>query len=110
MVRVRAGIAYALTEAMNEGHCGLPADELELLASRLLEVPDDPIRTALELELAEGTVVADTVAGTSCVFLGGLYRNGIHLRIRSPDSMLSLRFGVLWFRLWRLPWACRATG
>ena len=66
MVRIRAGIAYALSEAMNEGHCGLPADELELLASRLLEVPDDPIRTALELELelAEGTVVADTVAGT----------------------------------------------
>src|SRR5262249_58889677 len=27
MVRVRAGISYALTEAMDEGHCGLPADE-----------------------------------------------------------------------------------
>ncbi len=23
MVRVRAGISYALTEAMNEGHCGM---------------------------------------------------------------------------------------
>ena len=71
---MRAGIAYALTEAMDEGHCGLPADELEPLVSRLLEVPDDPIRTALDLELAEGTVVADTVADTPCVFLGGLYR------------------------------------
>jgi exodeoxyribonuclease V alpha subunit len=28
MVRVRAGISYALTEAMDEGHCGLPSDEL----------------------------------------------------------------------------------
>ena len=28
MVRVRAGISYALTEAMDEGHCGLPTDEL----------------------------------------------------------------------------------
>src|SRR5215471_15644150 len=26
--RVRAGISYALAEAMNEGHCGLPAEEL----------------------------------------------------------------------------------
>ena len=26
MVRVRAGIGYALTEAMNEGHCGLPEE------------------------------------------------------------------------------------
>jgi exodeoxyribonuclease V alpha subunit len=23
MIRVRAGISYALTEAMDEGHCGL---------------------------------------------------------------------------------------
>jgi exodeoxyribonuclease V alpha subunit len=38
MVRVRAGISYALTEAMDEGHCGLPADELVLLAACLLEV------------------------------------------------------------------------
>src|SRR6266516_2007980 len=28
MVRVRAGISYALTEAMDEGHCGLPIDDL----------------------------------------------------------------------------------
>ena len=74
MTRVRAGIGYALTEAMDDGHCGLPADELGPLAARLLDVPDDAVRTALELELAEGAVVADTVADTPCVFLGGLYR------------------------------------
>ena len=28
LVRVRAGISYALAEAMDEGHCGLPTDEL----------------------------------------------------------------------------------
>ncbi len=28
MIRLRAGISYALTEAMDEGHCGLPVDEL----------------------------------------------------------------------------------
>src|SRR5213079_1404393 len=38
MVRVRAGISYALTEAMDEGHCGLPAEELVPLAVELLEV------------------------------------------------------------------------
>jgi exodeoxyribonuclease V alpha subunit len=36
MVRVRAGISYALTEAMDEGHCGLPRDELVPLAAALL--------------------------------------------------------------------------
>jgi len=39
MVRVRAGISYALTEAMDEGHCGLPIEELITLAEKLLEVP-----------------------------------------------------------------------
>jgi exodeoxyribonuclease V alpha subunit len=28
MIRLRAGISYALTEAMDEGHCGLPTDQL----------------------------------------------------------------------------------
>lgn len=74
MVRVRAGISYALTEAMDEGHCGLPAAELLPLATGLLEVPDELVRTALDLELADGTVVADTVGGTGCVFLAGLHR------------------------------------
>ena len=32
VIRVRAGISYALTEAMDEGHCGLPTEELTPLA------------------------------------------------------------------------------
>jgi exodeoxyribonuclease V alpha subunit len=74
MIRVRAGVSYALTEAMDEGHCGLPTDELLPLAGVLLEIPRELIQTALDLELADGTVIADTVGETLCVFLGGLYR------------------------------------
>src|SRR5262249_11388168 len=74
MIRVRAGISYALTEAMDEGHCGLPTAELVPLAEKLLEVPGDLVRTAIELELTEGTVIADTVGQTACVFLAGLHR------------------------------------
>jgi exodeoxyribonuclease V alpha subunit len=33
MIRARAGIGYALTEAMDEGHCGLPLAELVPLAT-----------------------------------------------------------------------------
>src|SRR6266851_7186635 len=74
MVRVRAGISYALTEAMDEGHCGLPTEELIPLAEKLLEVPRELIRAALDLELQEGTVIADRVGETPCVFLAGLHR------------------------------------
>src|SRR5438874_4501402 len=41
MIRVRAGISFALTEAMDQGHCGLPTDELTPLAEKPLEVPID---------------------------------------------------------------------
>src|SRR6266700_2862056 len=74
MIRVRAGISYALTEAMDEGHCGLPTEELLPLAEELLEVPQELIRTALDLELSDATVIADRVGKTPCVFLAGLYR------------------------------------
>jgi exodeoxyribonuclease V alpha subunit len=74
MIRVRAGISYALTEAMDDGHCGLPTEELVPLTVELLAIPRELVQTALDLELAEGTVIATTVAETACVFLGGLYR------------------------------------
>ena len=74
MIRIRAGISYALTEAMDDGHCGLPAEELGPLAMELLEVSKELVQTALDLELAEGTVIAATVGETACVFLAGLYR------------------------------------
>jgi exodeoxyribonuclease V alpha subunit len=73
MIRVRAGISYALTEAMGNGHCGLPREELIPLAIKLLEVPDELIQTAIELEMSDGTITADTVGDTPCVFLSGLY-------------------------------------
>ncbi len=37
-------------------------------------MPQDLIRTALDLELADGTVIADSLGETACVFLAGLYR------------------------------------
>ena len=36
MIRARAGISYALTEAMDEGHCGLPTAEPAQLAEEIL--------------------------------------------------------------------------
>jgi exodeoxyribonuclease V alpha subunit len=74
MIRVRAGISFALAEAMDEGHCGLPQEELLTLAQALLEVPAELVGTALGLELQDGTVVADEVDGRCCLFLAGLYR------------------------------------
>ncbi|MEZ7137873.1 ATP-dependent RecD-like DNA helicase [Komagataeibacter sp. SM21] len=74
MIRVRAGISYALGEAMDEGHCGLPVGELLTSTAELLEIAAPLIETALALELEAGDVVADSVGETGCIFLAGLYR------------------------------------
>jgi exodeoxyribonuclease V alpha subunit len=73
MMRVRAGISHALAEAMEDGHCGLPVDELVPLAETLLEVPASLVEAALAEEIAAGHVVADELDGRRCVFLAALY-------------------------------------
>jgi exodeoxyribonuclease V alpha subunit len=74
MIRLRAGVSFALAEAMDEGHCGLPTEELIPLAAGLLDAPGHLIGTALDLERSEGNLVVDKVGETSCTFLSGLYR------------------------------------
>ncbi|QEY31228.1 ATP-dependent RecD-like DNA helicase [Synechococcus sp. RSCCF101] len=89
MIRLRAGISYALMEASGEGHCGLPTAELLDLAAELLSVErtDETgassrvrletslIQSALDLELSEGSVVADELEGQPAIFLFHLHRD-----------------------------------
>ena len=74
LARTRAGILYALSEAMNDGHCGLPEEALLPAAAKLLEVPDEALSPALALELDVGSVIADRVGEVACIFLAGLHR------------------------------------
>ena len=73
MIRARAGISYTLTQAVSEGHCGLPEDDLLPRAEKLLEIPSDILRDALQQELREQFVVADAIGEERCIFLGHLW-------------------------------------
>ena len=70
---------------MDDGHCGLPADELSPVARKLLEVPADLVETALGLELQDGTVIADDLDGRRCVFLAGLYHAEREIAAKRAD-------------------------
>jgi len=110
MIRVRAGISYALTKAMDDGHCGLPTDELVKLAVELLEVPKELVLSAMDLELSDGTLIVDTVGEAACIFLAGLYRAEQAI----AERMLGLANGKLpwpWIDPDKaLPWVERKTG
>lgn len=110
IIRIRAGISYALSEAMDDGHCGLPTEQLLPLATELLAVEAASVTTALDLELADGAVDADEVGGAACIFLAGLYaaERGI------AERLLALRQGTLpwdWIDPAKaLPWAEQRVG
>jgi exodeoxyribonuclease V alpha subunit len=59
--RIKAGLAYTLSEAADDGHCYLPAPNLVADAAKILDVPAELITPCLdELAAAEG-VVRETV-------------------------------------------------
>jgi exodeoxyribonuclease V alpha subunit len=83
--RLRAGVSFALQEATDDGHCGLPVENLLTLAVKLLDVDKALVRTALDHELAGSEVVGDTIGGERCIFLRGLHtaERGVAERLRA---------------------------
>ena len=108
--RVRAGVAHALTSAMDDGHCGLPRDDLIMSGAELLEVGAPLIAEAVASELKAGEVLAGTTDGREVIFLAGLYyaEQGIAQRL------LQLQLGRLPWTVIdpnkAIPWVERKTG
>jgi exodeoxyribonuclease V alpha subunit len=71
--RLRAGISFALQTATDEGHCALPVADLVKLATELLGVEAQLIRSALLDVLQTGEVVQDIIGNKACIFLSGLH-------------------------------------
>lgn len=72
--RLRAGIGFALQQARDDGHTGLPREQAVALAARLLEADENPVAEAAEAEVAARTLVADTIGGEPHLFLKDLHR------------------------------------
>jgi exodeoxyribonuclease V alpha subunit len=78
--RIKAGLAYTLSEAADDGHCFLPAPNLIADAATILEVPAELIAPCLdELAAAEGVireqvpVAAETAPPVPAVYLPPFY-------------------------------------
>jgi exodeoxyribonuclease V alpha subunit len=75
LLRIRAGLSHVLSEAMAEGHGGLPRAELIDASVKVLEVEAELVEPAIAEEVAEGTLVEDTLGGQPAVFLGWLFHS-----------------------------------
>jgi exodeoxyribonuclease V alpha subunit len=71
-IRVQAGVSYALLEATNAGHCGLPAATLTQQAASLLAVSPALVDEAIAHEANAGTIISLPVRDLPCWFLSRL--------------------------------------
>src|SRR3984957_15284492 len=63
--RIKAGLAYTLSDAADDGHCYLPAPNLTADAAKILDVPPELIAPCLdELAAAEGVMREAVPAST----------------------------------------------
>lgn len=72
-IRLQAGLATILSDAVKDGHSGLPVDELLQQAGILLDVPTARLAPVLDGQCAAGQLAADELDGHRCIFLKSLY-------------------------------------
>ena len=88
LIRAQAGLLYTLIKAKEEGHCGLPVEELISDCQLSLGIDKELLIQALELERQKGSVVQDAIDGHLCVFSSTLYfaEKGIAARLQQLNT------------------------
>lgn len=72
-LRLRAALAHVLSEATMDGHCALPRGELLRSTRELIGGSFEATQTALDDEIAQGGLIAETIGEAPCVFLTTLH-------------------------------------
>ena len=82
ILRARAGLVYALSQAVDRGHCGLARHELLRQAEDILEIGNDILERAVELEIEEQVLIEDLCLGERTLFLERLWRAERSIAVR----------------------------
>jgi exodeoxyribonuclease V alpha subunit len=110
VIRAQAGIRHVLQEFADDGHCAVIQDELVDTATTMLEIPVSIIEQAIELELQEENLIAESIDGKPCLFLTPLYRAEVSVAL----SLIRLLEGELpWGQIdpaVAIPWVEKQTG
>ncbi|MFP3029380.1 MAG: ATP-dependent RecD-like DNA helicase [Arsenophonus sp.] len=72
LIRAQAGIRHVLQELSNHGHCAEEQKALINKTHRLLNIHEDIIRQAIEIELTERRLVLQSVENEIWIFLSSL--------------------------------------
>jgi exodeoxyribonuclease V alpha subunit len=109
VIRAQAGVRHVLQEFADDGHCAVIQAELVDTATTMLEIPVSIIEHAIELELQEENLMAESIDGKSCLFLTPLYRAEVSV----ASSLMRLLEGALpWGQIdpaVAIPWVEKKT-
>ena len=82
ILRARAGLSHALSEAGGNGHCALPEELLLKNAADLLGMDAHILQRALSEMLEEGELARDDITGEDLIFLPSIRRAEIEIASR----------------------------
>jgi exodeoxyribonuclease V alpha subunit len=74
LIRAQAGVRHVLQETSGQGHCAQPHDSLITDAVKLLEIPEETIKKAIQCEVNEQRLTPEVINDIPCLFLAPLYR------------------------------------
>ncbi len=117
--RVKAGLAYTLSEASDSGHCYLPAERLITDAVKILDVPRELVTECLDALVEQEGVVREAIPGpdgepVDAIYLVPFHRaeqslaNNLLRLLRDPADRMPYFATVDWNRA--LAWLRSRTG
>ena len=74
LMRAQAGVRHVLQEFSGNGHCAQPFDSLVFEAVKLLEIPEETIKQAVQCEISEQRLTPESIKDIPCLFLTPLHR------------------------------------
>lgn len=74
LMRAQAGVRHTLQELSGDGHCAAKREQLISKAVELLGIPAPIIEDAINAEINEANLIADTIGDDDVLFLTPLYR------------------------------------
>ena len=74
LIRAQAGVRHVLQEFSGEGHCAQFFQKLVDSSVKLLEIPEETIKDAIQAEVNEGRLTPENIKEEPCLFLTPLHR------------------------------------
>lgn len=74
LIRAQAGVRHVLQEFSGDGHCAQRFESLVLEAVKLLEIPEETIKQAVQCEINEERLTPENIDNKPCLFLTPLHR------------------------------------